>query len=206
MGEQDRDNIESKEFFGESWVRSCCREAGAIDEARFVALGIKLKSFAEPYRTQIASVPSKFAFGPENLDVSRQCNWIENHVLAPISDLKDALTPEKQHYFQSVMFDHSSFKPDFEKTSQVLSELEDFAEAAFIELDMQATNHISTTTQLQFEIVIGLVEIINSQFPELRRKRMSGRANQLVRLAFKEITGWNRSLDDDIKRAVKRII
>lgn len=103
------------------------------------------------------------------------------------------------------MFDHSSFEPDFENVLRVLNELEDYAEAAFIELDQQVFHGIPQTAQLQFEIVNGIVKVMYEKLPALGDRGMSEKLKQLVRLAFKEITGWHKQLDDDIKTAVKRV-
>ncbi|WP_036221820.1 hypothetical protein [Maritalea myrionectae] len=118
--------------------------------------------------------------------------------------MSEALDAKNRHLFKSPMFDHSKFQPDFEKALRLLDEIEDFAEAAFIELDMQATHSIRHSTQLQFEIVNGIVEILEEQLA-LYKNRMGTRANVLVRLAFKEITGLHKQLDDDIKIAVQRV-
>jgi len=122
----------------------------------------------------------------------------------PAAKLKKALSPENRHFFNSAMFDHSAFEPDFDQTLKLLDEIEEFAEAAFIELDMQATHSIRNSTQLQFEIVNGIVEIMEKKL-NLYKNRMSTRANALVRMAFKEITGLQKQLDDDIKLALKRV-
>ena len=102
------------------------------------------------------------------------------------------------------MFDHSGFAPDFDQAVKLLDEIEDFAESAFIELDMQVTHSIRNSSELQFEIVNGIVEIMEEEL-SLYENRMSTRANALVRLAFREITGLHKQLDDDIKSAVKRV-
>ncbi len=103
------------------------------------------------------------------------------------------------------MSDHTSIEPDFDRLLQLLEQVEAYAEAAFIELDYQATLHIPNTTQLQFEIVNNVVEALFRHIPELHGSGMSERLKSLVRMAFKEITGWHRQLDDDIKSAVKRV-
>ena len=129
---------------------------------------------------------------------------MKHHVLSPTGELIDALHPEKRHRLKSTMFDHSSFEPDFDEVLKLLNEIEVFAEATYIELDIQVTHSIRNTTQLQFEIVNGIVEIMETEL-NLYKNRMSTRANVLVRLAFKEITGWTKQLDDDIKSALNRV-
>lgn len=193
-----------KELFSDEWVRTCRRSAGNITDADLVKLGDKLRAFAEPYRKQIASIPSRFPSGPEYIDVSEQRDWIERQVLKPIGPLKNALQSGNRHYFKGVMFDHSSSEPDFENILRILDDLENYAEAAFIELDYQASLHIPNTSQLQFELVNGIVNIIEEQLG-LYKGRATERANFLVRKAFAEITGCEKKLDDDIKSAVKRV-
>ena len=118
--------------------------------------------------------------------------------------LKKALGPENRHFFKSAMFDGSAFAPDFDQVVKLLDEVEDFAERAYIELDMQVTHSIRNSSQLQFEIVNGIVEIMEKELG-LYKNRMSTRANELVRLTFKEITGVHKQLDEDIKLALKRV-
>lgn len=116
-----------------------------------------------------------------------------------------ALQPDKRHYFKSVLFDHSSFELDFDRLGRLLADLDGYASMTADELAQQANLRITNTTQLQFEIVNGLVAIIDHRLPELRQNRMSARANQLIRLSFQEITGLSRPLDDDIKMALKGV-
>jgi hypothetical protein len=103
------------------------------------------------------------------------------------------------------MFDHSSVEPDLDKILDLLGELHNYAEAAFIEIDQQTYHRIQNTTQLQLEIVIGLVAIIDEKLPELRKNRMSDKFKELVRISFHQITRWHKQLDDEIKIAVKRV-
>lgn len=129
---------------------------------------------------------------------------MESDVVIPAAKLKEALSSENRHRFKSAMFDHSTFAPDFDQAMKLLDEIEDFAEAAVIELDMQVTHSIRNSSQLQFEIVNGIVEIMEDEL-NLYESRMSARANELVRMAFTEITGLHKQLDDDIKLALKRV-
>lgn len=115
------------------------------------------------------------------------------------------MQPENRHYFKSVLFDHSSFEPDFDQLGRVLADLDGYASMTADELAQQANLRITNTTQLQFEIVNGLVAIVDRHLPELRQNHMSARANQLIRLSFQEITGLSRALDDDIKMALKGV-
>lgn len=201
MGEEGgRDD----DLFGPVWLDECIKEAGNIAEDQFLKLGARLKEFAGPFRNQIASVPSHFPSGPKNIDISNQRDWLGSEVIKPAEKLKNALSAENRHFFTSAMFNHSAYEPDFTEALRLLNEIEDFAELAFIRLDMQANLDIRNSTQLQFEIVNGIVEIIEKQL-SLYENRMSTRANVLVRLAFKEITGFHKQLDDDIKIAVKRV-
>lgn len=201
MGEQVGDD---DELFGPVWLNKCLKEAGNVTEGQFLKLGNRLRAFAQPFRTQIASVPSHFPSGPENIDISKQRDWLESDVIFPAAKLKKALSAENRHFFKSVMFDLSDFAPDFNQTMKLLDEIEDFAEAAFIQLDMQVTNSIRNSSQLQFEIVTGIVEMVEEDLI-LYENRMSTRANALVRIAFTEITGSHKQLDDDIKLALKRV-
>jgi hypothetical protein len=191
--------------FGDEWLKKCRKEASNIDKAKFTELGEKLRVFAEPYSNQIASLSSKFPNGPANIDLPDQLNWLEEQVLTPIARLEAALQSEKRHYFKSVMFDHSSVEPDLDKILDLLGELHNYAEAAFIEIDQQTYHRIQNTTQLQLEIVIGLVAIIDEKLPELRKNRMSDKFKELVRISFHQITRWHKQLDDEIKIAVKRV-
>ncbi|MEA5470177.1 hypothetical protein [Spirulina sp. 06S082] len=163
-----------------------------------------MREFAQPFRSQIATVPSSFPNGPQNIDISKQRDWLESDVIMPTAKLKKALSPENRHFFTGAMFDHSAFEPNFDQALKLLNEIEVFADAAFIELDMQATHSIRNSTQLQFEIVNGIVAIMEKEL-SLYKNRMSIRANALVRMAFKEITGFHKQLDDDIKFALKQV-
>lgn len=203
MGERIERNC--SEIFGEPWLNRSSYELPNVERTKLAVLGEKLKAFALPYMDQLRTVPTKFHQGPQYVDLSEQRDWLETDVLKPIAKLREALREDRRHYFKGAMFDHSSFEVNFDKTIKVLNELEDYAEAAFIELDQQVTHGIQNTGQIQFEIVNGIVEIINSELNILQTRGMSERVKILVRLAFKEITGFDKQLDDDVKVAVKRV-
>ena len=145
-------------------------------------MGEKLKTFALPYIDQLQSVPTKFQQGPQYVDLSEQRDWLETEVLKPIAKLREALREDRRHYFKGAMFDHSSFEVSFDNTIRVLHELEDYAEAAFIEIDQQVAHGIHNTTQIQFEIVNGIVEILYAELDVLQTRGMSERVKVLVRL------------------------
>lgn len=202
MGERIESNC--NEIFGEPWLNRSSYELPNVERTKLADLGEKLKAFALPYIDQLRLVPTKFHRGPQYVDLSEQRDWLEKDVLKPIAKLREALREDRRHYFKGAMFDHSPFEVNFDKTIRVLNELEDYAEAAFTEIDQQVTLGIQNTSQIQFEIVNGIVEIINSELDILQTRGMSERVKVLVRLAFKEITGFDKHLDDDVKVAVKR--
>lgn len=203
MGERIESN--SSEIFGNTWLNRSSYELPNVERTKLDELGRKLKAFALPYLDQLQSVPTKFHQGPQYADLSEQRDWLETDVLKPIAKLREALREDRRHYFKGAMFDLSHFEVNFDKTIKVLNELEDYAEAAFIEIDQQVAHGIQNTSQIQFEIVNGIVEILYAELEILQTRGMSERIKVLVRLAFNEITGFEKQLDDDVKVALKRV-
>lgn len=133
-------------------------------------------------------------------------------MLSPLATLFDALSEANRPYFSEWPGDRRiPTRPDFADLAYKLSSLDAYAQGLHIALDYQLGMNAPHTSEMRYDIVLNLIDLLAAHFPEVPRTRGQyeksqggtvGRTPDYLRRAFQEITGSDERLDATIQSVV----
>lgn len=159
-------------------------------------------------------MPIGFPIAPFDASLTKRVEWLTTHVVNPAEKLLAALDDAKRPYF-SEWPDEYRFpdRPDLDATREPLDAIREHAIALRDNLDGQLSQKIAHTSEMRYDIVTTLIDILSEHFPDIRRSRGQydghlrttvGAIPDYVRRAFFEITGSTEQLDAPIQQALAR--
>jgi hypothetical protein len=158
-------------------------------------------------------MPIDFPVAPFNESMTKRMRWLESNVLSPVETLLFALSERTRPYFSEWPGDRRiPARPDFAELSDKLTALRAYADALRVALDYQLGMEAPHTSEMRYDIVANLIELLAEHFPEVPRTRGQyersqegtvGRMPDFVRRAFREITDSDERLDATIQAVVE---
>jgi hypothetical protein len=158
-------------------------------------------------------MPIDLPVAPFDESMTKRMRWLEGHVLSPLEKLFDALSEGNRPYFSEWPGDRRiPARPDFVELAYKLSSLQAYAGALHVALDYQLGMNAPHNSEMRYDIVFNLVDLLAGHFPEIPRTRGQyekslgmtvGRTPDFVRRAFQEITGSDERLDGIIQAVIE---
>lgn len=157
-------------------------------------------------------MPIDFPIAPFDESMTKRMRWLESNVLAPVDTLLYALSETTRPYFSEWPGDRRiPTRPDFAELSDKLTALHAYTDALHVALDYQLAMKAPHTSEMRYDIVANLIDLLAEHFPEVPRTRGQyekteggtvGRMPDFLRRAFLEITGSDERLDATIQSVV----
>jgi hypothetical protein len=183
------------------------------DDPRIGGFQLALRTLGEDRRRAIESMPIDFPIAPFDESMTKRMRWLESNVLAPIDTLLYALSERTRPYFSEWPGDRRiPTRPDFAEVSEKLAAVHAYAEGLRVALDYQLGMKAPHNSEMRYDIVSNLIDLLAEHFPEVPRTRGQydkslrmtvGRMPDFVRRAFQEITGSDERLDAIIQAVVE---
>lgn len=211
MGEQ------GKGIDGDLFEPACIAELADIlgikrDDPRLPAFRDELKEYGAKRRRDIRSMPIGFPIAPFDASLTKRIEWLATQVIGPAERLVDALNDANRPYFAEWPDEYRlPDRPDLDAMRGPLDAIREHATALRDNLDGQLSQKIAHTSEMRYDIVTTLVDILKAHFPDIRRSRGQydgdlgvtvGAIPDYVRRAFREITGSTEQLDAPIQKAL----
>lgn len=160
-------------------------------------------------------MPIAYPIAPFEASLTRRIEWLDTQVIKPTERLLKALGPDNRPYF-------SGWPEEF-----LIRDLADL-DAAAVQLELllahatrlhsnlqgQLDDGISHLSEMRYDIVLNIVEILREHFPEVKLSRGQhdrelgftiGAIPDFVRGAYEEITGSREKLDAPIQSTIQLI-
>lgn len=148
-----------------------------------------------------------------NTSLSRRVEWLETQVINPAQKLMGALKPEQRPYFSDWPEEYTIKNPaDLDSMSSEVERLLDYSLGLHANLKSQLGQNISHLSEMRYDIVYELVELLQTHFPKIRLSRGAyytelgetiGTVPDFVRAAYEEITGSSEKLDAPIQSTIQ---
>jgi len=159
-------------------------------------------------------MPIGFPIAPFDASLTERIEWLSTQVIGPAERLLDALDDANRPYF-SDWPDEYRFpdRPDLDEARDPVKTIREYATALRDSLSSQRLQKIAHTSEMRYDIVTALLDILKEHFPDVRRTRGQydrqlgrtvGVIPDYVRRAFFEITGSTEQLDAPIQQALVR--
>lgn len=159
-------------------------------------------------------MPIGFPIAPFNASLTERIEWLSTQVIGPAERLLDALDEAYRPYFAEWPDEYRlPDRPDLDDAREPLKAVREHAIALRDNLDSQLSQKIAHTSEMRYDIVIALLDILKEHFPDIKRSRGQhyrdlrktvGAIPDYVRRAFFEITGSAEQLDGPIQQALVR--
>jgi hypothetical protein len=157
-------------------------------------------------------MPIGFPIAPFDASLTKRIEWLTTQVIAPAERLLNALDDTNRPYFAEWPDEYRlPDRPDLGAMREPTRAVRDYAIALRDNLDDQLSQKIAHTSEMRYDIVTTLVDILKAHFPHIRRSRGQyhghlrttvGAIPDFVRRAFFEITGSTEQLDAPIQQAL----
>lgn len=184
------------------------------DDPRLPAFCGELKEYGTKRRRDIRSMPVGFPIAPFDASLTKRIEWLSAHVIGPADRLLDALDDANRPYFAEWPDEYRlPDRPDLDAVCEPLNAVREHAIALRDNLDSQLSQKIAHTSEMRYDIVTALLDILKEHFPDIKRSRGQhyrdlrktvGAIPDYVRRAFFEITGSAEQLDGPIQQALVR--
>ncbi|HEY8594559.1 MAG TPA: hypothetical protein VIL84_04880 [Devosiaceae bacterium] len=158
-------------------------------------------------------MPIALPIGPFDASLSRRIEWLETQVINPAQKLLGALQPEQRPHFSDWPEEYAIKNPiDLDSMSSEIEGLLDYSIRLHASLKSQLEQNVSHLSEMRYDIVYELVQLLQSHFPEIRLSRGEyytelgktiGTVPDFVRAAYEEITGSGEKLDAPIKSTIQ---
>jgi hypothetical protein len=151
---------------------------------------------------------------PFDASLTQRIEWLSTQVIGPAERLLDALDDAKRPYFAEWP-DEYRFpdRPDLDEARSRIDNVYHRAMALRDSLRSQRLQKITHTSEMRYDIVTTLLDILKEHFPGIKLTRGQhdrdlretvGIIPDYVRRAFLEITGSAEQLDAPIQQALVR--
>ncbi|MBW3096240.1 hypothetical protein [Pseudohoeflea coraliihabitans] len=160
-------------------------------------------------------MPIAYPIAPFDASLSRRIAWLETQVINPSEKLLAALAPDKRPYFSDWPEEFANkARVNFEGAASELECLLENASELRASLITQRDQGISHLSEMRYDIVFNLVEILRQHFPELKLSRGQfdrqlgitiGVIPDFIRAAYLEITGTSEQLDAPIQTTLDAV-
>jgi hypothetical protein len=159
-------------------------------------------------------MPIGFPIARFDASLTKRIEWLSAHVIGPAERLLDALDDANRPYFAEWPDEYRlPDRPDLDAARGPLTAIHDHAVAVRDNLEGQLSQKIAHTSEMRYDIVTALLDILKEHFPDIKRSRGQydgelgvtvGAVPDYVRRAFREITGSAEQLDAPIQQALAR--
>lgn len=159
-------------------------------------------------------MPIGFPIAPFDASLTQRIEWLSTHVITPAERLLDALNGANRPYFAEWPDEYRlPDRPDLDQARGPLTAIHDHAVAVRDNLEGQLSQKIAHTSEMRYDIVTTLLDILKEHFPDMKRSRGQyyrdlrktvGAIPDYVRRAFFEITRCTEQLDGPIQQALAR--
>jgi hypothetical protein len=218
VGEEGR-GTDDKDIFGERCRRDVGSILGFLNDKRFEAFWISLRTECLKIRRGIETTPNSFRkISPFDASLTQRVQWLKTNVLNPIEKLKAAIATENHPHFNHWETYGEVEAPDTDDLRSELNRLEQkamtIAEWLEGELSGQPAGKLSHNDEIRHYIVFTALEELRHHFPEIRLVRgnwdkgvrnMTGIVPDYVRRVFLETTGQNETLNGQLQTAISAL-
>ena len=159
-------------------------------------------------------MPIGFPIAPFDASLTKRIEWLTTQVIRPAEKLLNALDHTNRPYFAEWPDEYRlPDRPNLDATCEPLNAIRAHAVALRDSLDGQLLQKIAHTSEMRYDIVTALIDILKEHFPDVKRNRGQhyrnlrktvGAIPDYVRRAFFEITGSTEQLDAPIQQALVR--
>jgi hypothetical protein len=159
-------------------------------------------------------MPIGFPIAPFDASLTKRVVWLSTQVIGPAERLLDALDDANRPYFAEWPDEYRlPDRPDLEEARNRIEAVHRHTTALRDSLDDQLLQKIAHTSEMRYDIVTTLLDILKEHFPDVNRSRGQhyrdlrktvGAIPDYVRRAFFEITGSTEQLDAPIQQALTR--
>lgn len=159
-------------------------------------------------------MPIGFPIAPFDASLTKRIEWLSAHVIGPAERLLDALDGANRPYFAEWPDEYRlPDRPDLGEARSRIEAIHHHATTLRDNLDDQLSQKIAHTSEMRYDIVTVLLDILKKHFPDIKRSRGQydgelgvtvGAVPDYVRRAFREITGSAEQLDAPIQQALAR--
>jgi hypothetical protein len=159
-------------------------------------------------------MPIGFPIAPFDASLTQRIQWLSAQVIAPADRLLDALDEANRPYFAEWPDEYRlPDRPDLDEARSRIEEVHHHATALRDSLEGQLSQKIAHTSEMRYDIVTALLDILKKHFPDIKQSRGQyddhlrttvGTIPDYVRRAFLEITGSTEQLDAPIQQALAR--
>lgn len=173
-----------------------------------------MREYGTKRRRDVRSMPIGFPIAPLDASLTQRIQWLSVQVIAPVERLLDALDDANRPYFAEWPDEYRlPDRPDLDAVREPLNTVREHAIALRDNLDGQLSQKIAHTSEMRYDIVTALLDILKEHFPDIKRSRGQhyrdlrktfGAIPDYVRRAFFEITGSTEQLDGPIQQALAR--
>ena len=158
-------------------------------------------------------MPIALPIAPFEASLSRRVEWLETQVINPAQKLLGALKPEHRPYFSDWPEEYAIKNPvDLDNMSSEIESFLDYSIQLHASLKSQLSQDISHLSEMRYDTVYELVELLQKHFPKIGLSRGGyyselgktiGTVPDFVRAAYEEITGSSEKLDAPIKSTIQ---
>jgi hypothetical protein len=184
------------------------------DDPRLPAFRDELREYGTKRRQDIRSMPVGFPLAPFDASLTKRIEWLATQVIGPAERLLDALNDANRPYFAEWPDEYRlPDRPNLDAVREPVDAIREHAIALRDSLDGQLSQKIAHTSEMRYDIVTALLDILKEHFPDIKRSRGQhyrdlrktvGAIPDYVRRAFFEITGSAEQLDGPIQQALAR--
>lgn len=184
------------------------------DDPRLPAFRDELKEYGATRRRDIRSMPIGYPIAPFDASLTQRIEWLTTQVIKPAERLLDALGDANRPYFAEWPHEYRlPDRPNLDGAREPLNAVHEHAIALRDTLDGQLSQKIAHTSEMRYDIVTALLDILKEHFPDMKRSRGQydgdlgvtvGVIPDYVRRAFFEITGSTEQLDAPMQQALAR--
>jgi hypothetical protein len=184
------------------------------NDPRLPAFRDELRNYGTKRRHDIQSMPVGFPIAPFDASLTQRIEWLSTQVIGPAERLLDALDGANRPYFSEWPDEYRlPDRPHLDSAHEPLNTVREHAIALRDNLEGQLSQKIAHTSEMRYDIVTVLIDILKEHFPDIRRSRGQydsqlratvGAIPDYVRRAFFEITGSTEQLDAPIQQALAK--
>ena len=158
-----------------------------------------LDELTAKYRHIARSVPSKLRVAPDQRDLSKQIQWLDDNAIKPAETLLRALTVDR-HLLRTAMSPGLDQKLEIEQLVSMLKAHLDRADEVRIEMEQQTAHGIYNKDQLQYEVASELFDVLSRWLGDgLLRRGMARHIDAALRIGCSEILGQSEQINSIVK-------
>ena len=160
-------------------------------------------------------MPIAYPIAPFGASLTRRIEWLDTQVIKPTERLLKALEPDNRPYFSDWPEEFPIRNlADLDAAAAQLEPLLAHATRLHSNLQAQLDDGISHLSEMRYDIVLNILDILREHFPEVKLSRGQhdqelgftiGAIPDFVRAAYEEITGSREKLDAPIQSTIQLI-